>query len=63
MAEEETQTATDSYLAMIARHEGTASELKQTGTPPEQMEGWGWQSVHDESVLPLVCPAVLAEST
>lgn len=23
-----------------------------TGTTPEQMEGWGWQSVHDPRVLP-----------
>lgn len=23
-----------------------------TGTRPEQMEGWGWQSVHDPAVLP-----------
>ncbi|HEY7418731.1 MAG TPA: response regulator, partial [Ktedonobacteraceae bacterium] len=25
-----------------------------TGTTPEQMEGWGWQSVHDPQVLPMV---------
>jgi len=25
-----------------------------TGTSPEQMEGWGWQSVHDPEVLPKV---------
>jgi PAS domain S-box-containing protein len=25
-----------------------------TGTAPEQMEGWGWQSVHDPAVLPKV---------
>ncbi len=25
-----------------------------TGTTPEQMEGWGWQSVHDPDVLPRV---------
>lgn len=25
-----------------------------TGTTPEQMEGWGWQSVHDPQVLPEV---------
>ena len=24
------------------------------GTTPEQMEGWGWQSVHDPELLPLV---------
>ena len=25
-----------------------------TGTTPEQMEGWGWQSVHDPIELPKV---------
>ncbi len=25
-----------------------------TGTTPEQMEGWGWQSVHDPELLPVV---------
>ncbi len=25
-----------------------------TGSTPEQMEGWGWQSVHDPAVLPSV---------
>jgi two-component system sensor histidine kinase/response regulator len=25
-----------------------------TGTTPEQMEGWGWQTVHDPEVLPTV---------
>jgi len=25
-----------------------------TGTTPEQMDGWGWQSVHDTSELPMV---------
>ena len=25
-----------------------------TGTTPEQMEGWGWQSVHDPEALPTV---------
>ncbi len=25
-----------------------------TGTTPEQMEGWGWQSVHDPQTLPTV---------
>jgi PAS domain S-box-containing protein len=25
-----------------------------TGTTPEKMEGWGWQSVHDPAVLPSV---------
>jgi PAS domain S-box-containing protein len=27
---------------------------KYTGTTPEQMEGWGWQSVHDPATLPKV---------
>jgi PAS domain S-box-containing protein len=27
---------------------------KYTGTTPEQMEGWGWQSVHDPRTLPSV---------
>lgn len=25
-----------------------------TGTEPQQMEGWGWQSVHDPMMLPIV---------
>lgn len=25
-----------------------------TGTTPEQMEGWGWQSVHDPELLPAI---------
>jgi PAS domain S-box-containing protein len=25
-----------------------------TGTSPEQMQGWGWQSVHDPEILPTV---------
>ncbi len=25
-----------------------------TGTTPEEMEGWGWQKVHDETMLPTV---------
>lgn len=25
-----------------------------TGTTPEQMEGWGWQTVHDPEILPAV---------
>ncbi len=27
---------------------------RYTGTTPEQMEGWGWQRVHDPDVLPAV---------
>ena len=28
--------------------------FEYTGTTPEQMEGWGWQSVHDPEILPSV---------
>jgi PAS domain S-box-containing protein len=31
-----------------------------TGTRPEQMEGWGWQSVHDPAALPKVLERWLA---
>ena len=31
-----------------------------TGTTPKQMEGWGWQSVHDPSTLPSVMERWLA---
>ncbi len=48
-----------SQLAWIARSDGFLFWYNQrwyeyTGTTPEQMEGWGWQSVHDPEVLPLV---------
>ncbi|NVN90062.1 MAG: PAS domain S-box protein [Desulfuromonadales bacterium] len=43
-------------LAWIARADGHIFWYNQrwyeyTGTTPEQMEGWGWQSVHDPSEL------------
>lgn len=46
-------------LAWIARADGHIYWYNQqwyayTGTTPEQMEGWGWQSVHDPEVLPKV---------
>ena len=46
-------------LAWIARADGYISWYNQrwyqyTGTTPQQMEGWGWSSVHDPDVLPLV---------
>ena len=46
-------------LAWIARADGYIFWYNQrwyeyTGTTPEQMEGWGWQSVHDPNVLPAV---------
>ena len=46
-------------LVWIASGDGFISWYNQrwydyTGTTAEQMEGWGWQSVHDPRVLPLV---------
>ena len=46
-------------LAWIARPDGHLFWYNQrwydyTGTTPEQMEGWGWQSVHDPNELPKV---------
>ena len=46
-------------LAWIARGDGHVFWYNQrwydyTGTVPEQMEGWGWQSVHDPIKLPMV---------
>ena len=46
-------------LAWIAKRDGDISWYNQrwydyTGTTPEAMEGWGWQSVHDPEVLPQV---------
>ncbi|MGE5208585.1 MAG: ATP-binding protein [Alphaproteobacteria bacterium] len=44
-------------LAWIARKDGwifwyNRRWYEYTGTTPEQMEGWGWQSVHDPKELP-----------
>ena len=46
-------------LAWIADGEGDIHWFNRrwyeyTGTTPEQVEGWGWQSVHDPHVLPKV---------
>jgi PAS domain S-box-containing protein len=46
-------------LAWMAQPDGFISWYNQrwydyTGTTPEQMAGWGWQSVHDPAVLPTV---------
>jgi PAS domain S-box-containing protein len=46
-------------LASMARADGSILWYNErwydyTGTTPEQMEGWGWQSVHDPAVLPTV---------
>lgn len=46
-------------LAWMARQDGYITWYNQRwhdycGTTPEQMEGWGWQSVHDPARLPAV---------
>jgi PAS domain S-box-containing protein len=46
-------------LAWIAKADGfifwyNRRWYEYTGTAPQQMEGWGWQSVHDPSALPKV---------
>jgi PAS domain S-box-containing protein len=46
-------------LAWIARQDGwifwyNRRWYEYTGTTPKQMEGWGWQSVHDPKELPRV---------
>jgi len=46
-------------LAWIANADGYIFWYNQgwydyTGTTPEEMEGWGWQSVHDPELLPRV---------
>ncbi len=46
-------------LAWMARSDGYVFWYNQpffeyTGTTPEELEGWGWQSVHDPEVVPEV---------
>lgn len=60
-SEERFRTMADSIpqLAWMARADGFIFWYNRrwyefTGTTPEQMEGWGWQSVHDPAVLPKV---------
>ncbi len=48
-----------SQLAWMAQPDGFITWYNQrwfeyTGTTPEQMEGWGWQNVHDPEMLPKV---------
>ncbi|WP_138223063.1 PAS domain S-box protein [Nibricoccus aquaticus] len=59
--EEQFRTMANSIpqLAWIARPDGFISWYNRrwyeyTGTVPEQMEGWGWQSVHHPAALPTV---------
>jgi PAS domain S-box-containing protein len=58
-SEQRFRTLADSIpqLAWMARADGFLFWYNQrwhdyTGTTPEQMEGWGWQSVHDLAALP-----------
>src|SRR6185312_3133864 len=60
-SEERFRTMADniSNLAWIANGDGWISWYNKrwydyTGTTPEQMEGWGWQAVHDPDELPKV---------
>jgi PAS domain S-box-containing protein len=55
------QSYVDSFLALawVANAEGWITWYNRrwyeyTGTAPKEMEGWGWQSVHDSSMLPSV---------
>src|SRR5579883_2100153 len=60
-SEEKLQLLADTIpqLAWMARPDGhifwyNRRWYEYTGTTPEQMEGWGWQAVHDPEVLPRV---------
>ncbi len=60
-SERRLQTFVDRFpaLAWMANADGwifwyNRRWYEYTGTTPQQMEGWGWQSVHDPAVLPAV---------
>ena len=60
-SERQLQTLADAIptLAWTARADGfidwyNARWFEYTGTTPADMEGWGWQSVHDPAALPAV---------
>jgi PAS domain S-box-containing protein len=60
-SEQQFHTLADSIpqLAWMARPDGhifwyNRRWYEYTGTTPKQMEGWGWQSVHDPAELPRV---------
>ena len=60
-SEEDLRTLADSIpqLAWMAHPDGyvfwyNRGWYEYTGTTSEQMEGWGWQSVHDPAMLPMV---------
>ena len=51
-----------SQLAWMARPDGSVYWYNErwyqyTGTTAQQMQGWGWQTVHDPAVLPQVMSA------
>jgi PAS domain S-box-containing protein len=60
-SEEQFRTMANSIpqFAWMAHADGSIFWYNQrwydyTGTTPEEMEGWGWQSVHDPEILPQV---------
>src|SRR5580704_13153774 len=60
-SERQFRTLADSIpqMAWMGGPDGSLSWYNQrwyeyTGTSPEQMAGWGWQSVHDPKTLPAV---------
>ena len=60
-SEERLRTLADAMrqLAWIASADGATNWFNKrwyeyTGATPQEMEGWGWQSVHDPEVLPRV---------
>jgi PAS domain S-box-containing protein len=60
-SEKQLRTLADtiSQLAFMAEADGfifwyNRRWYEYTGTTPEQMEGWGWQSVHDTEMLPQI---------
>jgi two-component system CheB/CheR fusion protein len=60
-AEEQFRAMADSipHLAWMARSDGSIFWYNRrwyeyTGTTPPQVEGWGWQSVHDLEMLPKI---------
>jgi PAS domain-containing protein len=64
-SEDQFRTMADSIpqLAWIAKADGfihwyNRRWYEYTGTKPEEMEGWGWQTVHDPLLLPKVMVTV-----
>ena len=58
-SEEQFRTLANTILARMANSDGhifwyNRRWYEYTGTTLEEMEGWGWQRVHDPAVLPAV---------